>query len=108
MAFNRMSAALSVLMTRNFSKMFLRARRVLEFSYGLDPEQTSDWRGACSSVAKCPAHPLTLLPAVVAPRRAIKSPMFTARGTVIAARPSRALGSVVPEDPEQYCGTGTT
>jgi hypothetical protein len=35
MAFNRMSAALSVLMTRNFSKMFLRARRALEFSHGL-------------------------------------------------------------------------
>jgi len=30
-----MSAALSVLMTRNFSKMFLRARRALEFSHGL-------------------------------------------------------------------------
>jgi len=35
MASKRMSAALSVLKTRNFSKMFLRARRALEFSHGL-------------------------------------------------------------------------
>jgi hypothetical protein len=39
MASNRMSAALSVLMTRNFSKMFLRARRALEFSHGLGPSR---------------------------------------------------------------------
>src|ERR1022692_807259 len=36
-----MSAALSVLMTQNFSKMLLRARRALEFSHGLDPSATS-------------------------------------------------------------------
>src|ERR1043166_5674793 len=35
-----MSAGLSVLTTHNFSKMFLRARRVLEFSHGLDPKRT--------------------------------------------------------------------
>jgi hypothetical protein len=35
MASNRISTALSVLMTRNFSKMLLRARRALEFSHGL-------------------------------------------------------------------------
>jgi hypothetical protein len=40
MASKRMSAALSVLKTRNFSKMFLRARRALEFSHGLDPKRT--------------------------------------------------------------------
>ena len=39
MASKRMSAALSVLKTRNFSNMFLRARRALEFSHGLDPER---------------------------------------------------------------------
>jgi len=39
MASNRMSAALSVLMARNFSKMFLRARQALEFSHGLDPKR---------------------------------------------------------------------
>jgi hypothetical protein len=36
-ASNRMAAAASVLMMRNFSKMFLRARQALEFSHGLDP-----------------------------------------------------------------------
>jgi len=40
MASNRMSAALSVLMARNFSKMFLRARRALEFSHGLCQKPT--------------------------------------------------------------------
>jgi hypothetical protein len=35
-----MSAAASVLMMRNFSKMFLRARQALEFSHGLDPQRT--------------------------------------------------------------------
>ena len=39
MASKRMSAALSVLKTRNFSKMFLRARRLLEFSHGLGHKQ---------------------------------------------------------------------
>ncbi len=38
--FNRMSAALSVLLTRNFSKMFLRARQALEFSHGLGQQRT--------------------------------------------------------------------
>jgi hypothetical protein len=42
MASKRMSAALSVLKTRNFSKMFLRARRLLEFSHGLDPDSDID------------------------------------------------------------------
>jgi hypothetical protein len=41
-ASNRMSAAASVLMMRNISKMFLRARQALEFSHGLDPKQTLD------------------------------------------------------------------
>jgi hypothetical protein len=36
-----MSAAASVLMMRNFSKMFLRARQALEFSHGLDPKPKS-------------------------------------------------------------------
>ena len=36
-----MSAASSVLMTRNFSKMFLRARRALEFLHDQDPQRTS-------------------------------------------------------------------
>jgi hypothetical protein len=40
MASNRMSAALSVLMARNFSKMFLCARQALEFSHGLGHEET--------------------------------------------------------------------
>src|SRR6266496_3197925 len=40
MTFNVTSAALSVLLTRNFSKIFLRARRALEFSHGLDPNRT--------------------------------------------------------------------
>src|SRR5665213_958178 len=35
MVSNRMSAVLSVLMTRNLSKMFLRPRRTLEFSHSL-------------------------------------------------------------------------
>src|ERR1019366_5028797 len=35
MAFNRMSAALSVLILRNFSKIFLRARQTLKFSHSL-------------------------------------------------------------------------
>src|SRR5712672_1924851 len=39
MTSNRMSAAQSVLMARNFSKMFLRARRALEFSHSLDPNR---------------------------------------------------------------------
>src|SRR5437660_1423660 len=37
-----MSAALSVLMTGNFFKTFLRARRTLEFSHGLGQERTTD------------------------------------------------------------------
>ena len=41
MASDRMSAALSILIARNFSKMFLRARRALEFSHGLGQQQTS-------------------------------------------------------------------
>src|SRR5450830_2126734 len=41
MAFNRMSAALSVLISRNFSKIFLRARRTLKFSHSLGHERTS-------------------------------------------------------------------
>ena len=40
MTFNVMSAALSVLLMRNFSKIFLRAPRALEFSHGLDPQRT--------------------------------------------------------------------
>jgi hypothetical protein len=41
-----MPAALSVLKTRNFSKMFLRARRLLEFSHGLGHERRfRDLRG---------------------------------------------------------------
>jgi len=40
MASNRMSAALSVLMTHNFSKMFLRAEQAFEFSHDLDPKLT--------------------------------------------------------------------
>src|SRR6267154_1149053 len=36
-----MSAESSILMTRNFSKMFLRARRALEFLHAQDPERTS-------------------------------------------------------------------
>ena len=40
MTFNVMSAALSVLLMRNFSKIFLRAPRALEFSHGLDPQQS--------------------------------------------------------------------
>jgi hypothetical protein len=35
-----MSAESSILMTRNFSKMFLRARRALEFLHDQDPKQT--------------------------------------------------------------------
>jgi hypothetical protein len=35
MTFNRMSAALSVLILRNFSKILLRARRTLKFSHSL-------------------------------------------------------------------------
>src|ERR1019366_6814290 len=42
MAFNRMSAALSVLISRNFSKIFLRARRTLKFSHSLGHKRT--WR----------------------------------------------------------------
>src|SRR6266511_2426979 len=38
-----MSAGLSVLTTHNFSKMFLRARRALEFSHGLG--RVEMWRG---------------------------------------------------------------
>jgi hypothetical protein len=34
-----MFTALSALMSRNFSKMFLRARRALEFSHSLDPKR---------------------------------------------------------------------
>jgi hypothetical protein len=46
MASKRMPAALSVLKTRNFSKMFLRARRLLEFSHGLGHERRfRDLRG---------------------------------------------------------------
>jgi hypothetical protein len=41
MASNGMSAALSVLMMRNFSKNFLRSRRALEFSHGLGQKRTS-------------------------------------------------------------------
>jgi len=40
MTFNVMFAALSVLLTRDFFKIFLRARRALEFSHGLDPQPT--------------------------------------------------------------------
>ena len=39
MTFSAMCAALSALLTRNFSKIFLRARRALEFSHGLDPKR---------------------------------------------------------------------
>jgi hypothetical protein len=35
-----MSAALSVLILRNFSKIFLRARRTLKFLHSLDPQRT--------------------------------------------------------------------
>ena len=35
MASNLMPAVISVLVTRNFCKMFLRTRRALEFSHGL-------------------------------------------------------------------------
>jgi hypothetical protein len=35
MTVNVMFAALSVLLTRDFSKIFLRARQALEFSHGL-------------------------------------------------------------------------
>ena len=52
MASKRMCAALSVLMTRNFSKMFLRARRALEFSHGLG--QSRRFRDVCDMSALPP------------------------------------------------------
>jgi hypothetical protein len=36
-------------MMRNFSEMFLRARRALEFSHGQDPERNSDHANKCVS-----------------------------------------------------------
>jgi hypothetical protein len=53
MASKRMSAALSVLKTRNFSKMFLRARRLLEFSHGLGHSRRSDGQ---QGFAGCPLY----------------------------------------------------
>src|SRR5450759_3152914 len=41
MAFNRMSAALSVLISRNFSKILLRARQTLKFSHSLGHYRTN-------------------------------------------------------------------
>jgi hypothetical protein len=52
MAFNRMSAALSVLISRNFSKIFLRARRTLKFSHSLGQKRTNH-RGPKSTVVRC-------------------------------------------------------
>jgi len=43
-----MSAAASVLMMRSFSKMFLRARRALEFLRGQDPTRTLASISYCS------------------------------------------------------------
>ena len=57
MASKRMSAALSVLKTRNFSKMFLRARRLLEFSHGLGHQRKCSER----SVHADPAHSFSVL-----------------------------------------------
>jgi hypothetical protein len=45
-----MSAALSVLKTRNFSKMFLRARRLLEFSHGLGQTRSFGFVGSMSGL----------------------------------------------------------
>jgi hypothetical protein len=50
MASKRMSAALSVLKTRNFSKMFLRARRLLEFSHGLGQTRSFGFVGSMSGL----------------------------------------------------------
>ena len=41
MASNRMSAALSVLMPRNFSEMLLRARQALAFLHSRDPKRAN-------------------------------------------------------------------
>ena len=54
MTFNVMSAALSVLPTRDFSKIFLRARRALEFSHGVGQSR----RGRLLPiVGRLPPHP---------------------------------------------------
>jgi hypothetical protein len=52
MAFNRMSAVLSVLISRNFSKIFLRARRTLKFSHSLGQKQK--WRHCAEKSALTP------------------------------------------------------
>ena len=51
MASDRMSAALSILIARNFSKMFLRAWQALEFSHGLDPDRTRGAQGQAERAA---------------------------------------------------------
>src|SRR5665811_2089459 len=66
MSSNRMSAALSVLMTRNFSKIFLRARRALEFSHGLDPKRTF---GASRGPPARNFFSLQALPCITTPER---------------------------------------
>jgi hypothetical protein len=52
MTFSAMCAALSVLLTRNFSKIFLPARRALEFSHGLG--QNATWRAFLGHVRYAP------------------------------------------------------
>ena len=54
MASDRMSAALSILIACNFSKMFLRARRALEFSHGLGHSLRIGGRRKSLRVRSCP------------------------------------------------------
>jgi hypothetical protein len=62
MASGYASAASSVLMTRNFSKMFLRARPSLEFSHSQDPERKLVVTPDSKSLGRNPARLRTRYP----------------------------------------------